>query len=830
MPFYTYSGSWRNIKKAWVYVNNVWQPIKKGWVWVSNQWKLFFTGENAPSIEQQVTISQSSPNSTTGLITLIGRNFHWTNFTSLTYFFEWSTDGGSNWTTLSTGNINNPASGTWTTPEPEHLVTVAQTFPNIDNLYRFRVFAQNITLNNSSTSSSTTISTPRNVTNVSASQIGSTLQANVSFTTGLYTNSVRITRNEYAIDTLVSTQTFDRTTASPASITLPSYNRTYKFTVKPYTGSIVSSSVTGYPGNETAETAGLAIGAPPAPIPITRPTLSPTGSVVSGTQLTATNGTYEAGSYHSISTRVFGWAISPTPTNGSTSSPGNNLTSQPLQTYTPSQVYTGYTFYAVDIVVSADQSATYYYYSNLSATTFIPSFSDNFDRANTNGSQGIGRTSTGNWFWSQPLNIYGFQNPSNQDLDNISWEIDNNTAYNAHTVPFDAGPEGYPMKTINVADSNVSINASVTDGGGGPGLAFWVTQSGSWWAVAPSYTFSQSTTTCSSGCGNYSTIGECNGCPYTSSTNTFYTCGGSAAGSCPGSSTNIYNASTLGQRCSSCTGVSDCFGTSTVYSSTSSCNGCSFTTETNYYQSCPTPTTSSPTYSDNTLSTACGGKCSCLGPFTSPSTTTYSCGTTETALGSPVVVVATCNATNVGSPCNQRIVREDGFTVYYVRYCVSTTTPGSTYYHCTTRSCSDGYRCSPRSYDIWSTVSSFDVTLYNCCPNSTTTNTYTSRIRILAASGSSVIAKSNHTIATSNSSYQLIRGLSVDTSGNTITAKAYSNTNLSSQLGTTLTYNATSDNPTKMVAGDSAVGIINTPTDANRITGNRLDNFTYTNV
>jgi len=71
--------------------------------------------------------------------------------------------------------------------------------------------------------------------------------------------------------------------------------------------------------------------------------------------------------------------------------------------------------------------------------------------------------------------------------------------------------------------------------------------------------------------------------------------------------------------------------------------------------------------------------------------------------------------------------------------------------------------------------------------------------------------------------------LSVDTSGNSITAKAYSNTTLTTQMGSTLTFTAT--NPTRVsTVGDSAVGIINTPTDENRITGNRLDDFIYTNV
>lgn len=57
----------------------------------------------------------------------------------------------------------------------------------------------------------------------------------------------------------------------------------------------------------------------------------------------------------------------------------------------------------------------------------------------------------------------------------------------------------------------------------------------------------------------------------------------------------------------------------------------------------------------------------------------------------------------------------------------------------------------------------------------------------------------------------------VQTSGDTITAKAYSDTAMTSQLGTDLTYTATS--PTK----GSSVGIIKAPSDYNQ--GSTVDNF-----
>jgi hypothetical protein len=830
MPFYTYSGSWQTIKKAWVYVSSAWQPIKKAWVWVSDEWRLFFSGENVPSIAQQVTITQSTPDAIDGLITLTGTNYHWTDFVSLTYYFEWSSDGGSSWTIINTGSITNPSSGS--SNQKFYTVTIANTSPNIDNLYRFRVFAQNVTLTNSSTSTSTTISTPRNITNVSATQVGNTLQASLSFTLGLYTNSIRVTTNRYNGATFVSSSTTDLAAASPASITLPAYNQTYKFQITPYTQTLISGNVRGYPGNQTAETAGLIIGAAPAPSQITKPTLSSTGSVIAGTILTASNGTYNNAS--SVATRVYGWYPSPSLTDGTTTNPSPNQASL-NQSFTTAQYLQNYVFYAVDIVLGINGS-TYYYFSTLSATVYLPSFTDNFNRANTTGSQGIGQTSGGSWYWSNDsVGTYGWQMPTT-DTNNFSWEINNNTLYNTRTPSFFDNVGNYPMKSLDVGDSNVSISASIPDGGGGPGLVYWVTGAGSWWATVPSYYFETVTQVqCTGGPTQTSTTSGC--CSFNGPYDQFG-CVTTTAGSwqCPSPSAYANCTCTQGTPSSSTT---TCSGGSVSQCNSAPSNGCgTLTTTLNSLdcQSCPTPTTSSPKYPDNTLGFACFDKCSCLGPFTETSPTTYSCGTTETALGSPVVVVATCNSSNVGQPCNQRIVREDGFTVYYVKYCVSTPGTTSTYYHCTTRGCGTKYTYSASNvttttpevkatYGVYTVIGSY----YNCYTNqSVSVTTYYSRIRILSANGSSVSSMAEQIVATSTSSYQRIYGISTDTSNNTITAKAYSNTTLTTQMGSTLTYTATA--PTKIVGGQSAVGIVNSPTNDNRQTGNRLDNFTYTNV
>jgi hypothetical protein len=232
------------------------------------------------------------------------------------------------------------------------------------------------------------------------------------------------------------------------------------------------------------------------------------------------------------------------------------------------------------------------------------------------------------------------------------------------------------------------------------------------------------------------------------------------------------------------------------------------------------------------LGTACFDKCSCLGPYTNSGTST--CGTTETEIISYTTptVFSCVTAADTNKICSAVL---SGIDRYNIKRCVLGTA-ASTYYHCTTRGCGTKYTYSgsnvttttpevKATYGVYSVVGSY----YNCYTNqSVSVTTYYSRIRILSANGSSVSSMAEQTVATSNSSYQRIYGISTDTSNNTITAKAYSNTTLTTQMGSTLTYTATS--PTKIVGGQSAVGIVNSPTNDNRQTGNRLDNFTYTNV
>jgi hypothetical protein len=826
MPIYRLnsSGQWKKFSSLYRLNNSgVWKRFS-AWYRLNSSgiWKKLFSSEEGPSIAQQVEISQST-NSTTGLVTLTGTNYHWTNSTSLTYYFQWYNSGS--WQTIDVGSITNPASGSSNTKT--YVVQSYDTSTNSDNLYRFRVVATNIVLTSSSISNTTTISTPRDVINVTASQVGTDLQASVSFTVGSYTGSVIIKRYKYSGGTLQSTTEFYKTTASPTTITLDEYGKQYRFSVTPYTGNIVSGNVTGYPGNESSLTTQFTSNFPPTPIQTSSPTLSSTGNVVIGTTLTANRGTYQNNTIFdgnpdlAIQTRVYGWVFpGPTLTNGTTTAPPTpDTTSGGTQSLLTTQLMVNYTFYAVDIVIAADGASTYYYYSDLNARAFIPSFSDNFNRLAGTGSQGLGQTSTGSWYWSTNGGLYGPQTPS-INTNNFSWQLDTEEISGRQAVVTYTNPSvgnsatNYPLKTINVGDSNVALKVSVSDGGGGPGLAFWVTSAGSWWAVAPDYSSSSSTSySCNTPVTSYSCYTPVSVTSYTCNTPqtiTTYGCGGSASTSfCPDDFTTEYNAFTVGRRCS----------------------GCSSTTS----------------YS-------------------------YSCGTDQYVSNDPGTVVACNSPSHNGQPCYKLFVGEFGIQ-WIVRYCsVSSTTSYS--YSTVNSSTTSGCTGGPISTDASGTgcggctVSSSTVTTCTggpigtnssgsgcggcgvssstscsggpistdssgsgcggCSVSSSTTVTYTSTIKILSSVGSTVTSQYSQTVATSNSAFIPIYGLSVETSNNTITAKAYSNTAVTNQLGSTLT--ATPSSPTKSIAGDSAVGIINTPTVANRITGNRLDDFVYTNV
>ena len=158
--FINISGTWRKVSDGFININGTWRKINDAFVNISGIWRRFWSSESlAPQFT--VTISQSAPNATTGLITLTGTNYYWSpGPPSLTYRFQWWS--GTAWSDISTGTAINPSFGSSTS----YLLTLQSTGPNIYvqpnqlNRFRFRVDATYGSQSASSNSSETTIQGP----------------------------------------------------------------------------------------------------------------------------------------------------------------------------------------------------------------------------------------------------------------------------------------------------------------------------------------------------------------------------------------------------------------------------------------------------------------------------------------------------------------------------------------------------------------------------------------------------------------------------------------------------------------------------------------------
>ena len=144
MPLYlktsTIANSWR---KADVYLKtstiaNSWRKVIAAYIKTADGWRAIFTGTG--SISSTVTISQST-NGTTFLTTLTGTNKYWSDTpSSLSYKFEWSSNGGSVWSDISTGVATNPSSGLTNTYT--YSIPTSEVDANVNNLYKFSVSAK----------------------------------------------------------------------------------------------------------------------------------------------------------------------------------------------------------------------------------------------------------------------------------------------------------------------------------------------------------------------------------------------------------------------------------------------------------------------------------------------------------------------------------------------------------------------------------------------------------------------------------------------------------------------------------------------------------------
>lgn len=240
------SSAWKTIQNIYIRTGGQWKSVTKGFVRASGAWRQFFSSLSTPSISQQVAISKAT-DGTTYLITLTGTNYNWTNTpTSLTFAFQKSTDAESTWTDITNGTITNPAVGSSNTKTYELPAGSPSTgvTPNILNYYRFTVTATNGVGSTTSTSTSTTVQGPTNITLTAGTPGKNSIP--VTWTSSTGANKYLV---EYKTNASSTWLEYSWTGATYETLTGLSQNVTYNIRVTPYTSNSLTSTYKGYPGN-----------------------------------------------------------------------------------------------------------------------------------------------------------------------------------------------------------------------------------------------------------------------------------------------------------------------------------------------------------------------------------------------------------------------------------------------------------------------------------------------------------------------------------------------------------------------------------------------------
>ena len=329
---------------------------------------------------------------------------------------------------------------------------------------------------------------------------------------------------------------------------------------------------------------------------------------------------------------------------------------------------------------------------------------------------------------------------------------------NGSQAQSDTAASSYPVASVTFPSDDVTISASV---GAGTGPAVWVTSSGDWYAAILYQTQVNGTYSCNCSCNGHS-VG------YSSPAYCGVNCGICGSGqSCTTSYTAANSSTTQTQ-----TGWAYA-GTAPV--ATRHCSNAQVTDPTNYncysYADCYAGGASA------ICSYGCEvghpGCCSCYTPVYT-TTTTYSCPNGSAPTDTHLCTTSSC--TSVCLACNSYSCGTD-----YGSYFVS----GGTYPNC------DGYGAS-------------------CQTCGTLVNAY--YLRILKSVGGTVTSPAaDITLSSVPAAIKMV------TSGNTITYQAYSDTSLTSPLGSQGSITETS--PTKV----QNYGIIKAPTSYGQ--SSTVDNF-----
>lgn len=245
MPIYRRAGgSWNAIRNVYRRAGGSWVQINAVYRRAGGTWNKVFSRVSTPSIQSTVEISKST-NATTFLVTLTGTNYFWLQSpTSLSYKFQWSSNGGSSWSDISTGTATNPSSGSSNTYT--YSVPTSEVAANVNNLYRFSVTATNASGSGTSTSSNLSYAEIQGPTDISDLSVASTSTSSVGLS---WTASTGASAYLLYYTTTLPTYTLGQTVVGSTSGTISSLNpgTFYYFKILPITGT--SNTYKGYSGN-----------------------------------------------------------------------------------------------------------------------------------------------------------------------------------------------------------------------------------------------------------------------------------------------------------------------------------------------------------------------------------------------------------------------------------------------------------------------------------------------------------------------------------------------------------------------------------------------------
>jgi hypothetical protein len=831
-------GDWRNVASVYLKNSDVWKNLSSAYLKVSGSWKLIFSSSLTPSIQNTVTISQSTDGITYAK-TLTGTNYYWINSTGMTYRFDKSTDSGTNWTQIASGSATNPSSGSSNTNTYLLQNNLTDVSPNATNIYRYVVTATNSTYSTSasSTSGNTTIYGPENITIVETSHTYNSVSINWTSTAAANAANYLV-YYKLSSDATFSFSSVESGTTATISSLLSSTS--YDFKVIPITG--INATYRGYQGNDS-NTLTITTNASPVPTQLTSPSISGTGYAFAA--ITGTSGTYQSGTFQS-KTSYIGRTIFSTPlTSGLTSSSISNAGSSPYNVNQNDATAPKYYFYYIDEVLALDGTTFYYYYSS-SIDAKIGQVIDNYTRT---VSGGLG-TMTPIINSAMSPNSYIYSLSSNGSL----WSVNGSVASITSTVS-GSTPTTYPQQSVILdGTTDAVVSASFPSGSEGLGLTFWSTDAGSWWASRVNKTSSAVTKYV------YYTTATIPTCPDNNTGSLGTNCKTRIVTSCPDNSSGSAGSNCKTRTVSTCPDNSS--GNLLSYCKQRTVGTCPDNGSGSAGSNCKSRTVSSTSCPDNGSGSA-GSNCKSRTSSTCPnngsgnlfsnckSRTTSSCpdnGSGSAGSNCKTRTSSSCPNNGLGSAgnnCKTRFV--NGFLVYdatvnttiydstsstiiYDAYVnttvydssVSTNTtvydyPGSTIVY-------DAY-VNTTVYDSSASTTEYDASVYGCtvgpntqyggslptnCSNSSSSVTvYNTRLDTLKADGSSVSTVNTENIFSNEESPSTIGGISVSTSGNNISTTLYSNTARSSTI-TTKSY--TASNPTKSsLVGQSAFGIIKTP-------------------